>query len=144
MLMTRPLTPRIKNWSEYYTTHFWLYRKYGKANHCANDPNHQSLRFEWASVNGKYSKDIKNFRQLCVPCHRKLDMTEKSRKASGLRLVRNTNRRRAVRQFPLEGIFIKKHKSITHTARELGILRTSIMNNLSGRSKFAGNYTWKI
>lgn len=42
-----------------------------------------------------------------------------------------------------DGKFIKEYKAITHAAKELGILRSSISNALAGVSSMAGGYLWR-
>jgi hypothetical protein len=65
------------NWkgmsAKYEAKHRWLYKKYGKADHCENDPSHISKRFEWANISGEYKREVSDYKQLCVPCHRTLD-----------------------------------------------------------------------
>ena len=42
-----------------------------------------------------------------------------------------------------EGKFIREYEAISDAQRKLGILKTSIVNALSGKSKLAGGFIWK-
>ena len=59
--------------SSYVSVHMWVAYHYGKANHCENNPSHKSKRFEWANLSGEYKREISDWKQLCIKCHRKLD-----------------------------------------------------------------------
>lgn len=64
--------------SEYSAIHSWIRSRYGKANKCeAKDCKKTGKRFDWALLRGKkYAKNVKNFWQLCRPCHKKYDYPE--------------------------------------------------------------------
>jgi len=55
--------------------HMWIYKQFGKANHCSN-PNcdKKSNKYEWANISGEYKREIFDYKQLCVICHRKMDL----------------------------------------------------------------------
>lgn len=70
----------------YISLHQWIYRKYGKPNKCENKnckyPRKNSRgilmlfpkRYEWANVDGKYTRDRKSWLMLCPSCHRTMDI----------------------------------------------------------------------
>lgn len=55
--------------------HKWIYRKLGQKKECQNKACEKlpTLRFEWANVNGKYKRNLKDWIRLCVFCHRRWD-----------------------------------------------------------------------
>lgn len=67
--------------NEYVNIHRWIYYHYGKADHCENkDCKGEGKRFEWAHLNGSpWTKDIKNFIQLCSKCHFEYDEGRKEK-----------------------------------------------------------------
>jgi len=77
--LTDHINPLHRHWKKhqpfYAPIHDWVRRNYGKASKCENKkcghPNPK--RFEWANISGKYKKDISDFKQLCVSCHRRMD-----------------------------------------------------------------------
>jgi hypothetical protein len=55
----------------YFAIHKWLRRHYGTASHCENRCRG---KYEWALIKGKkHEKNIKNYKPLCVKCHRNYD-----------------------------------------------------------------------
>ena len=58
----------------YYGVHRWVERRIGKPKKCEycglDDPNR---RYEWANISGKYKRDLKDYKRLCVPCHKIFD-----------------------------------------------------------------------
>ena len=57
----------------YVAIHMWLKKYYGKPDRCENDPTHKAKRFEWANTTGTYTRNIKDYQQLCPSCHRRMD-----------------------------------------------------------------------
>jgi hypothetical protein len=57
--------------------HQWVYRRVGKANHCdecgLNDP---TRKYQWSNISRAYKRDITDYRQLCIPCHKKYDLAQ--------------------------------------------------------------------
>lgn len=58
--------------------HAWVVRSNGKANHCVNcqldkAPIGWKKYFQWANISGKYKRDLNDWKQLCVMCHRVFD-----------------------------------------------------------------------
>ena len=58
--------------SQYTSVHNWLYKYHGKAFICFNNSEH-SGPFEWANISGNYKRDVYDYKQLCISCHRKED-----------------------------------------------------------------------
>ena len=60
------------------TLHEWIAGNFGKAIRCEKCktkkiPEGRKYWFEWSNKTGIYNRDIKNWWQLCIPCHRKFD-----------------------------------------------------------------------
>ena len=58
----------------YKALHLWVGRhrvKTGVCRGCA-----RKVRTEWANISGVYLRDLSDFAELCVPCHRELDSYE--------------------------------------------------------------------
>lgn len=90
-------------------------------------------RIEWALKPGcTYQKDIDCFSPMCVPCHRALDGNIAKASEAKLKKVEALK----------DGIKLS-FDSIKQAVEETKILPTSISNNLNGRSKSAGGYTWQ-
>ncbi len=73
--------------SKYVIIHQWLADNFGKASLCENrDKNILSFAckgtskvFQWAKKKDKeYTKNKNDYFQLCISCHRKYDITEKT------------------------------------------------------------------
>jgi hypothetical protein len=132
-----------EDYRKYQRVHYWLYEKYGKANHCENDETHKSFRFEWANISDKYLKNKNDWKQLCVSCHRKMDYTEEQRERT--RRVNRGNKYHniKIKQYDKDGKFIKEWRSSMEVKRKLHILHTSISNVLAGKAKTAGGFIWQ-
>lgn len=59
----------------YQALHTWIRKYWGKARFCGNDKclSKNPKVFDWANVTGIYTRDKKNWIQLCRGCHIKLD-----------------------------------------------------------------------
>lgn len=62
----------------YGALHEWIYKKVGKASKCelcgANRiPKGKKRWFHWANKSKKYKRDLSDWWQLCIKCHRKED-----------------------------------------------------------------------
>jgi len=132
----------------YLDVHLWISKNYGKATKCEMDNccYKNPKRFEWALIKGrKLENNISNFWQLCPSCHRKYDYTEERKikfaiSRTGKKLPKLWV---AVKQYSLDGKFIKKWDSVRIAYEKLNIGRTSIINNAKGVSKSAGGFIWK-
>lgn len=60
---------------EYSAIHKWIVRNYGRANTCLNCTK-IAKRFDWANIDGKYSRNIEEWIQLCRSCHMLFDRHE--------------------------------------------------------------------
>lgn len=70
-----PMRKRIKG---YMGIHFWLYKNYGKANHCERCIR-PSKKYVWANKSHEYLRDISDWEQLCNSCHLKQDLNDARR-----------------------------------------------------------------
>lgn len=145
----------------YANAHQRLARKYGKATRCQNS-DCESLnpkRYEWALIHGReYSDNINDYMQLCPSCHRKYDYNPNQGKAHSIRMkgrqssesqlqslaFGRAKSNKAIVQFSKSGDIIKEWHSLTSVFESLGILQSSISNNLSNKSKTAGGFIWKL
>ena len=62
----------------YFGLHLWIKKHFGVANHCdkcgiKEMPKDKKYWFEWSQKTNKNSRNIKDWWQLCVPCHRDYD-----------------------------------------------------------------------
>jgi hypothetical protein len=65
----------------YSRLHRWVAEKLGKPQFCeqcrrTKPPAGKGLSrsyFQWANVSGKYLRDVKDWRRLCIPCHMEYD-----------------------------------------------------------------------
>ena len=81
---------------------------------------------------------------LCASCHRKYDETPESilnKRES--HLGQEPINRRNISQYDKDGRLIGEYLSIAAASQETGIIRTGIMNTLSGLSKMAGGFIWR-
>lgn len=128
----------------YMNLHQWVKRHYGKATHCTNDSTHINRYYEWANVTGTYERDLENFKQLCRSCHRKLDHSDFQRKLSSNRFKGNRYQRKAVEQYTKQNDYLKTFPTMEDAARSVGVVRTALTNAITGRSKTAGGYRWRV
>lgn len=63
---------RSKQPLSYHALHTWLYRNFEKSGICQHC-NADNKRSEWANISKQYKKDIKDFIELCKPCHERYD-----------------------------------------------------------------------
>lgn len=64
--------------ASYRTQHKWIGRRVGKADHCElcgldSIPVGKKRYFQWANISGEYKRDINDYIQLCLLCHKKFD-----------------------------------------------------------------------
>lgn len=73
-----PIREKASHWKGsdvgYGGVHQWVNKEFGKATFCClcgrNDPKR---KYEWANLTGKFLRDRENWKNLCVPCHKKFD-----------------------------------------------------------------------
>lgn len=63
--------------ASYITQHQWINRNYGKASCCEMCRKKLVGKFHWANISGKYLRNIKDYKQLCVSCHIKFNHIQK-------------------------------------------------------------------
>lgn len=142
--------------TKHYTkVHAYLGRKFGKASRCDNRDCQfkHPKRFEWALIKGReYSKNLTDYMQLCVSCHRKYDFTESQRsKMSAARAGREfihlrgkgNPKSKPVIQCDLQGKEIKIWESINLCATTTGILKQGILNCLYGKMNQTKGFTFR-
>ena len=130
--------------SEYILVHNWIKKIAGKpVKYEGENCQGRSLTYQWANISGEYKREIKDWKQLCVSCHKKFDITDNFREKIGRRSLGNTYRRRAVIQIDTNRQVSYVHESGEHAAKALGILKTSINNCLRGHTKTAGGFRWQ-
>ena len=61
--------------ASYHAKHMWVRYHYGKANHCEFCGNESNRMYHWSNISGMYKRVIADWQQLCVPCHKKFDLT---------------------------------------------------------------------
>lgn len=133
---------KIINHDHYVKIHVWMYRNFGKADHCSKNKNHVSKTYEWANISGKYKQDVSDWMQMCPSCHRKYDYTEEQRNKIILRNKGNNYHSKRVMQYDSKGNLIKRWNSSQEAESFLNILSTSISNVIHGRAKMAGGWRW--
>jgi hypothetical protein len=143
--MTRLVGERNGMWKKdevgYAPLHQWIKRHYGKATHCSVDKSHNSKRFEWANISGEYKRYINDFRQLCVSCHRKVDMTDQKREKIRQATIGNTSHNIPIVSVDNLGV-VTVYKSARIAQEKTGVSHKCISNCLKGLSKTAGGLTW--
>lgn len=124
-------------------THAWIDRNYPKTGVCQN-PNCKGVlckRTEYANLKKhKYTKDIKDYMEMCTSCHKNYDMNDKTRKNIGLGHTGKSAywNKKPVVAIKNENIYC--YDSVTQASYWLSISRTAITNCLHNRSNFAGGY----
>lgn len=63
-----------RNSPEYSAVHHWIKKEYGKAYRCDNACDNKTKRYEWANLSGEYLRELSDWKMLCVPCHRAMDL----------------------------------------------------------------------
>lgn len=64
--------------SAYVAAHIWVKYHYGKAKRCDNCQTNEDRLFQWSNISGQYLRDIADWQQLCVPCHKRFDVPQKT------------------------------------------------------------------
>lgn len=129
--------------SKYSSTHTWVYRNFGKAESCVECHDGSKRLYHWSNISGEYKRDKSDWRQLCVSCHKKADMTELS--LVNLHIISKRPKPKAwrsVKQVNLLGDVVGKYRSLKEASSKTKISVTAINNNLCGRSKTAGGFRW--
>lgn len=64
--------------SEYISTHMWVKYHYGKADKCENCKTTEDRLFQWSNISGQYLRIRRDWQKLCVPCHKRYDVPQKT------------------------------------------------------------------
>jgi hypothetical protein len=126
-------------------THAWINRKYPKTGVCQNPDCEKILcrRTEYANLcNHKYTKDIKDYMEMCTSCHKKYDMTEERTEKTA-----SYNRGKSAwwNAIPVKATteeITLEFLSTREAEKILGISNTAIVNCLKGRAKTSGGFNW--
>lgn len=64
----------------YRSIHGWIQYHLGTPTTCTNckKTNLKAQQIQWANISGTYKRDLKDWKRLCVKCHRKLDKNRKT------------------------------------------------------------------
>lgn len=130
-----------KQRSKYCNIHTALRKKFGSAPLCIWDKNHLG-KYHWANVTDIYTTDIEDYLPMCRSCHAKFDMTDKCIEAARQRITGNKWGSKGPLYQLRDKQVIKVWEGIYEAQKGTGILATSIVNNIKGRSKSAGGYVW--
>lgn len=59
--------------------HKWIEKKVGKPHFCeeCKKTNLNHRQYHWANISGKYFRDVRDWRRLCVKCHKLFDKLKK-------------------------------------------------------------------
>ena len=61
----------------YYGVHDWITKHYGQPKKCqVCDLDDINRKYHWANLSYKYLRDIKDWKRMCVSCHRKYDYAQ--------------------------------------------------------------------
>lgn len=53
--------------------HMWIYKHYGLATRCDKCGNNNASKYEWSNISRTYKREMEDWWQLCISCHRKYD-----------------------------------------------------------------------
>lgn len=68
----------------YSALHIWVGRKLGKPCKCSEcGESDTDSNYEWSNISRKYKRDLKDWRALCISCHRKYDYEQKGGVTNG-------------------------------------------------------------
>lgn len=72
-----PSGQEVWNWKGnavgYEALHEWVRRHKERPAHCERCGTTTASKYEWANISGEYKRDLADWQNLCVSCHRKLD-----------------------------------------------------------------------
>lgn len=123
--------------------HTWIRNAFGTASKCERCTVPAKI-YDWANVSGDYRRDRSDWIELCRSCHRKMDMDKE--KYTRLMMISKKPKpmlEKAIAQYTTEGKLVEVFDCARTAESTLGILHSSIANNLSGRSNSAGGFIWK-
>ena len=133
----------------YVNLHRFIGKEKEKTGKCVMCGSTEAKRTEWALIKGKeYSKDLNNYMELCVSCHRKYDYTEKARESitkrqTGIKGKDHCNSKKVIRIDIKTGERME-FECILDATKSLSLKsQSSISNVLSGIAYTAGGYYWE-
>lgn len=148
---------KIQHTSEYVNIHIWIKYHYGKANKCENPTclHKPTKRYEWALKHDfVYEKNINNFWQLCVPCHKIYDYTvERNNKLKEQKRTIETRMKMSMSHKGKLGNARKQilclstgvvYSSVLDAQAKTSVSNSAISNMLNDRSRTAGGFIWQI
>lgn len=156
-------TMKAEKPKDYIQIHTWIKTKYGRASKCEHCKIENKKRYEWALKKGyEYEKNIDNYFELCVSCHRIYDYTEEMKKDCGLRMSTQykTGKRKSpkvnegktgkdsisakvVIQLSISGDYIQEFGSVKEAAIAIGGKYSNICMCARGTNLTAYGYKWK-
>lgn len=90
-LKGRPFGEAHHQWAgdavSYHALHIWVTRCKGSPSRCEHCGTDSAKRFEWANIDHKYARSLKDYIRLCTSCHRKYDYANGLSKKGGRRKV---------------------------------------------------------
>ena len=138
---------------KYETLHDYIRKnkkKTGKCEFCGKS----NCRLEWANKSFKYKRDLNDWIELCVKCHRNYD---KSNYGASLRVYGEKRKSKKLNktgriysgpikiiQMTMDGIEIKEWPSIRSIENELGIGFIRIKNACQTENNIVNSFRWKI
>lgn len=127
--------------NKYFNIHQWIVRHYGKAAKCENDDcKSSSKKYEWALLKGKnHERNVSNYIQLCVSCHRNYDFTETKRKNMSLAKLRGTKNDKSIIRIDANGNKTT-YRSVSEASRLSGTSVGMIYHLLRNKQP---KYQWK-
>lgn len=54
--------------------HQWIRRKLGVPKECEHCGSKNKKKYEWANIDHRYRRNVKDYRRLCTKCHRNYDL----------------------------------------------------------------------
>lgn len=67
------------NWkgedASYVAKHMWVKYHFGKPQLCEHCGTTEKRMYHWANISREYKRDRSDWLRLCVPCHKKLDIS---------------------------------------------------------------------
>lgn len=60
----------------YYALHQWIKYNYGSPQFCEECKTSERRMYHWANISNKYLRDRSDWKRMCVPCHKKFDITK--------------------------------------------------------------------
>lgn len=60
--------------ASYSAKHHWVTRKLGKAQKCEICGEFSLKNYQWANRSGQYKRDLTDYFQSCIPCHKRYDL----------------------------------------------------------------------